>query len=82
MKEKKIESGLQPPNVTPVDYDENQPDEIQSAILVTLMRLYDVQMALLNETNPTVADIIFEKHEKGEDYNPTIYIPTMVRREQ
>jgi hypothetical protein len=79
MEEKNFERGLEP--TAPVVL-ESQPDEVQSAILVTLMRLYDVQMALLNEINPTVADFIFEKHEKGEDYNPTIYIPTMVRREQ
>jgi hypothetical protein len=78
MEEKNFESGLEP--TAPVVL-ESQPDEVQSAILVTLMRLYDVQMALLNHFDTASADAIFEKHQQGEDYNPTIYIPTMVRRE-
>lgn len=74
MHESEVESGLEPQK-------DSQPNEIQSAILVTLMRIYDVQMALLTHFDTATADAIYAKHEQGEDYNPTIFIPTMVRRE-
>lgn len=50
-------------------------DQTQLAILTMLMRIYDLQMALLNASDPEVADRIFEEHNRGGHFNPMIYIP-------
>lgn len=36
------------------------------ALLITMMRLYDVQLALLSETNERMANILMEKHAAGQ----------------
>jgi len=41
------------------------PENVGAFTLVTLMRLYDVNMALLNEQNPQVAARLHERHEQG-----------------
>lgn len=41
------------------------PENVGAFTLVTLMRLYDVNMALLNEQNSDVARRLHEMHEQG-----------------
>lgn len=51
------------------------PDETQLIIVSLLMRLYDLNMALLSVQAPKIADDIFDHHAKGGHYNPEIFIP-------
>lgn len=53
----------------------NDPNEILKAQLVMLMRLYDIQMAILTKTDPKQADNIFDAHDRGELFNPQLFIP-------
>lgn len=54
---------------------EAQPSTESKIIISLLMRIYDVQMALLTKVDPETADKLFDAHEEGKDFNPTIYIP-------
>lgn len=45
-----------------------------SAILAVLTRIYDVQMAILNHLDADDADKVFDAHERGEIFNPPIYL--------
>ena len=45
-------------------------DNILPAILITMTRLYDVQMLLLREANPEVAEALESAHSKGELFAP------------
>lgn len=54
---------------------EAEPSEESRIIIAMLMRIYDVQMALLTKVDPENADRIYDAHEAGETFNPTIYIP-------
>lgn len=49
--------------------------EVQKAQLVMLMRIYDVQMALLTKMDPENANKIFDSHDTGELFNPQLFIP-------
>lgn len=51
------------------------PTESELAIISLLMRLYDINMALLNHLDRDTADAIFESHQKGQHFNPEIFIP-------
>lgn len=53
----------------------SEPSQESKIIISLLMRIYDVQMALLTKVDPDTADKIYDAHERGEDFNPTIYIP-------
>lgn len=61
-------------NIEPVLL-EAQPSTESKIIISLLMRIYDVQMALLTKVDPDTADKLYDAHERGEDFNPTIYIP-------
>ena len=54
---------------------EAQPSTESKIIIAMLMRIYDVQMAMLSHLNKPMADKIYDAHEAGKDFNPTIYIP-------
>lgn len=54
---------------------EAQPSTESKIVISLLMRIYDVQMALLTKVDPDTADRIYDTHQRGEDFNPTIYIP-------
>lgn len=54
---------------------EAQPSTESKIIISLLMRIYDVQMALLSNVDKATADKLYDAHERGEDFNPTIYIP-------
>ena len=61
---------------------EAQPSEESRIIIALLMRIYDVQMALLSNVNKTEADRIYDAHAKGEDFNPQIFIPEISDEDQ
>lgn len=54
---------------------ETKPSEYQLAIISLLMRLYDINMALLSHFDEDSANEIYETHEKGGHFNPQIFIP-------
>lgn len=54
-----------------------RPSETELVIVALLMRLYDINLALLAHYDPARADEIFEAHEKGGTFNPPIFIPTV-----
>lgn len=49
--------------------------ERELVIIALLMRLYDVNLGLLKETNPTLAEEIYEEHAAGGNFNPAIFVP-------
>lgn len=49
--------------------------EVQKAQLVMLMRLYDIQMALLTLQDAEKADQVFDAHDAGQLFNPQLFIP-------
>lgn len=49
-------------------------EQIALAQLTLLMRIYDVQMALLTEINEDAANLVYSHHENGHSYNPPIYL--------
>lgn len=51
------------------------PSETDKIIVTMLMRLYDVQMAILSLMNKPTADEIFDAHNQGGHFNPEIYVP-------
>lgn len=53
----------------------NQPSEESKIIIALLMRIYDVQMALLSHASKGDADKLYDAHARGEDFNPQIFIP-------
>lgn len=61
---------------------EPEPSTESKVVITMLMRLYDIQMAMLNEMNPDVADRIYDAHDKGEFFNPEIFIPEIKDKEQ
>lgn len=52
------------------------PTEGELVIISLLMRLYDVQLAILNEMNEDRANEVFDHHDNGGHFNPKIFIPT------
>lgn len=53
------------------------PTETELVTVSLLMRIYDVQLALLAHFDQERADEVYETHEKGGHYNPPIFIPDM-----
>ena len=51
------------------------PSETELVIVSLLMRLYDLNLAILATMNEARADEIYEAHEKGGHFNPPIFIP-------
>lgn len=58
-----------------------EPDETQLLIVALLMRLYDVNMALLREVNEERALEIYTEHNAGGNFNPTMYVPDLTSAE-
>lgn len=52
-----------------------QPSETELVIVSLLMRLYDLNLAILTHLDEDRADDIYEAHEKGGHFNPPIFIP-------
>lgn len=55
--------------------------EAQLVTVSLLMRIYDVQMALLSLQDKSMADEIFDAHEKGATFNPPVFIPELSETE-
>lgn len=51
------------------------PSETELVIVSLLMRLYDLNLAILNHLDENRANEIYEAHEKGEHFNPPVFIP-------
>lgn len=56
---------------------ESGPSETDLVIIALLMRIYDLNLALLSHFNKPQADEVYEAHAKGDHFNPKIYIPRM-----
>lgn len=52
------------------------PSETDLVIVSLLMRLYDIQMALLSKVDKELADSIYDTHNGGGHFNPQIFIPS------
>lgn len=52
------------------------PRESELALIGLLMRIYDVNMAILSNINKPEADALYEAHERGEILNPDLFIPS------
>lgn len=55
----------------------SSPSEETLVIISLLMRLYDIQMAHLSAVDENRANQIYEAHEKGDHFNPEIFIPSL-----
>ena len=53
------------------------PSETELIIVALLMRLYDVNMALLSHFDKQTADNIYDTHANGGTFNPAVFIPTI-----
>lgn len=51
-------------------------EELDVANHITLVRIYDVMIALLRNVNPTEADALVRLHEQGEFLSPPLAINT------
>lgn len=54
---------------------ETSPSETELVIVSLMMRLYDLNLAILSHLDEQRADEIYEAHEKGEHFNPPIFVP-------
>lgn len=52
-----------------------RPTEAELVTIGLLMRLYDLQLAILHCLDEEKADEVYDHHEKGGHYNPTIFVP-------
>lgn len=46
------------------------PENFSAVTVIMLMRLYDLQLALLSSVNPEQAKYIVELHERGQSFAP------------
>lgn len=56
---------------------EDKQEEMLNAmhfIAVTLMRIYDAQMALLENANPEMSEHLYQQHEKGRILTPPPFV--------
>lgn len=53
------------------------PSESELVTIALLMRLYDINLAILNHLDEDRANEIYEAHEKGATFNPPVFIPEL-----
>lgn len=53
------------------------PTETELVTVALLMRLYDINLALLNHFDPARANEIYDAHEQGGSFNPPVFIPQL-----
>lgn len=53
------------------------PSEAELVQIALLMRLYDLNMALLSVMSKVTADEVYEAHARGEHFNPPVFLPDM-----
>lgn len=56
--------------------------DLLSALITLEMRNYDLLLALVSAANPERADEIYNAHERGEHFNPEIFVPTWEQNEK
>lgn len=61
---------------------QSSPSEESLVTVALLMRIYDIQMALLSEVNKDLADEIYDTHAAGGHFNPQIFIPKVSTEEE
>lgn len=59
----------------PAELVSTGPSETELVIVSLLMRLYDLNLAILSTMDEKRADEIYEAHEKGGHFNPPVFIP-------
>lgn len=75
MKETTRDSKWVDDELPPAELDSTGPREVELVIVSLLMRLYDLNLALLAETSQKRADEVYNAHTKGEHFNPPIFVP-------
>lgn len=55
-------------------FDPTSPEFAPGLSLIVLMRMYEVQMAVLREMNPEFASILLQLHEEGKISTPMPWI--------
>jgi hypothetical protein len=58
------------------------PSDAELLSITILARLYDIGMAILTHLDEETAGKVFEAHEKGENFNPPMYIPDLTVRDE
>jgi hypothetical protein len=53
------------------------PRETELVIIALLMRIYDVQSALLAHFDEVRANEVYDTHAVGEHFNPEMFIPSL-----
>lgn len=51
------------------------PSETELVMIALLMRIYDVNSAILAALDEGKANQVYEAHERGENFNPPVFIP-------
>lgn len=54
-----------------------RPSEAELVIITLLMRLYDVNLAILTHFDEKQAGEVYDSHNRGDHFNPKIYLPDM-----
>ena len=54
---------------------QSPPSETELVQIALMMRLYDLGMAILTAVDENKANMVYEAHEKGENFNPPLFIP-------
>lgn len=67
-------SELKDPSQPTLEEIAGRNQQIALAQLTLLMRIYDVQMALLTDVDEDRANEVYALHENGHTYNPPIYL--------
>lgn len=57
-----------------LEFDPTSPEHAPGLSLIVLMRIYEVQMALLREVNPEFASRLLQLHEEGKISTPMPWI--------
>lgn len=66
LKEGELESRIREQHTAENDTDPFSPNNAPGLSLIVLMRLYDVQMALLSEVSPEKAEALHQAHLAGQ----------------
>lgn len=81
-----IEDAGYVPTNTPQEFGETElvttgPSEAELLTITLLTRLYDIGMAILTVMDEEKAGMVFDAHDKGENFNPELFIPDLSSNE-
>lgn len=65
------------PVVLGPEYLTGGPSEVELLTITLLTRLYDIGMAILTVMDEEKAGMVFDAHDKGENFNPELFIPDL-----